>query len=86
MELWPVHFTEEWLPKRAVAYFREKDTKALPALEQLLALPAPLRYTLPPADGSTPKKPVVAKKTLVGKSEATSEPLPPRPPFQFPSK
>lgn len=80
LDMFRKHFTEVWMPKRAVAYFRERDQKALPALEQLLALPAPVRYTLPPPDGSTPKKAVVAKRP-VAKVEAKSDPRPPFPPF-----
>lgn len=30
------HFHEEWLPKHAVAYFEERDSKALPYLQKLL--------------------------------------------------
>ncbi|MDB6034900.1 MAG: KilA-N protein, partial [Verrucomicrobiales bacterium] len=30
------HFHEEWLPKRAVKYFEEKDPEALPHLQKLL--------------------------------------------------
>lgn len=35
------HFHTVWLPQKAVKYFSEKDKKALPHLERLLALPAP---------------------------------------------
>jgi hypothetical protein len=33
------HFREEWLPKRAAAYFAERDTAALEHLPRLLSLP-----------------------------------------------
>lgn len=34
------HFAEVWLPKRAPAYFEEKDKSALPFLKKVLLLPA----------------------------------------------
>ena len=33
------HFVEVWMPTRAIAYFGERDPKAVPYVEQLLALP-----------------------------------------------
>ena len=33
------HFHEVWLPKRAIAYFEERDIKALPFLTKLLSPP-----------------------------------------------
>lgn len=33
------HFAEEWMHKRAIPYFGERDPNAVPYLEQLLALP-----------------------------------------------
>ena len=33
------HFIEEWMHKRAISYFGERDPEAVPYLEQLLALP-----------------------------------------------
>ncbi len=80
LDMFRKHFTEVWMPERAVTYFRERDAKALPALEQLLALPAPVRYTLPPADGSAPKKAVVAKRPA-SKLEAKPAARPPFPPI-----
>lgn len=35
------HFVEVWMPERMIAYFTEKDPKALPYLEKALPLPAP---------------------------------------------
>lgn len=37
------HFHTVWLPRKAVSYFKEKDAKAIPHLERILALPAPLK-------------------------------------------
>lgn len=36
---WRKHFREEWLPNRAVAYFKGKDSKALEFLPRLLKAP-----------------------------------------------
>lgn len=33
------HFSEEWLQKKSLPYFKERDPAALPYLEKLLALP-----------------------------------------------
>ena len=33
------HFAEVWMAKRAIAYFGDKDPKAVAYLENLLALP-----------------------------------------------
>lgn len=33
------HFVEVWMSQRAIPYFGERDTKAVPFLEQMLALP-----------------------------------------------
>ena len=35
------YFYETWMPRRSLPYFKERDPKALPYLEQVLALPAP---------------------------------------------
>ena len=34
------HFTEVWMPKRALEYFQDKDPKAIPYLKQVLGLPS----------------------------------------------
>lgn len=47
-----IHFTEVWLPTRCIEYFREKDSAALPFIQQMLALPAPQ-----PNPPSVPAKP-----------------------------
>jgi hypothetical protein len=36
---WRKHFREEWLPNRAIDYFRSRDSVALPYLPQLLPKP-----------------------------------------------
>lgn len=33
------HFTQVWMPERSITYFGERDMKAVPYLEKLLALP-----------------------------------------------
>jgi hypothetical protein len=33
------HFTLVWMPKRSISYFGERDAKAVPYIERLLALP-----------------------------------------------
>lgn len=36
------HFHQVWLPSKALKYFAERDPKAVPHLEKVLALPAPV--------------------------------------------
>lgn len=58
-KLYPLHLlghfrqfiADTWMPKRAAAYFKERDPHALPYLDKVLALPAPApkaRHYTPP--------------------------------------
>jgi len=80
LDMFRKHFNEVWLPTKAVSYFTPRDAAAVPYLTRLLALPAPVRYTLPSADGSPPVKTIVAKRA----GPAPAAVAPTRPPFKFP--